>query len=273
MIINLHGKLAEHIGKSIWNLKVKSVGEAIRAIDANTNKLCHYLADAKNKDIGYEIVVDGKTCDTAEEVAMYKPDNEINIIPRIFVSKGNVGKIIAGIVLLVVAWYVIPLIAPGLAASGPGWGTAASNAIGGGFWGSVSNFAANLGMALILGGIYQLIIGSPEVPVIEDNSSFLFSGPVNTSRQGNPVPIVYGEVICGSQVIDVSVINDKYEEPTEPELDEFGVPVGEDEESNESSSTADGGVPAPETHIYYYSLKALPVKSYNVIDPNLEIII
>jgi predicted phage tail protein len=38
-----------------------------------------------------------------------------------------------------------------------------------------------------------------------DTASYLFNGPVNTTEQGNPVPVLYGRLIVGSQVVSASV--------------------------------------------------------------------
>lgn len=62
-----------------------------------------------------------------------------------------------------------------------------------------------LGAAMVLGGVVQLL--SPQRPQNNDPkpdnlASYGFdSGPVNTTQQGLPVPLVFGRVICGSAVI------------------------------------------------------------------------
>jgi predicted phage tail protein len=63
-----------------------------------------------------------------------------------------------------------------------------------------------LGGALILGGVAQLLTPVPKVPQGQgsDNDprkTFNFSGIQQTSRQGVPVPAVYGLTLVGSVVI------------------------------------------------------------------------
>jgi len=68
----------------------------------------------------------------------------------------------------------------------------------------IATFAPQIGMALILGGVSQLLFSPPQAQSVErpeNKPSFAFDGPVNTMQQGNPVPICYGELIVGSQVI------------------------------------------------------------------------
>jgi predicted phage tail protein len=40
---------------------------------------------------------------------------------------------------------------------------------------------------------------------LDPQKSYSFSGVQNTSRQGVPVPIIYGETICGSVVISAGI--------------------------------------------------------------------
>lgn len=60
---------------------------------------------------------------------------------------------------------------------------------------AVGPWATNLGTALILGGVAQMLTpvpraGSPSTQL----SSYNFSGPQNNIQQGGPVPLVYGKV-------------------------------------------------------------------------------
>jgi predicted phage tail protein len=284
MIINLHGKLAEAMGRKVWDLKVKSVSEALRGIEANTGKLFHHLVDSHGKDIGYEVIIDGESCENPQELQMEGRINEVDIIPHIQVAEG-VGKIIAGIILLIVAWYVIlPAIGAGAGlVTGSGIGAFGTGATTGGLFGGAIGVGATafiggamfkIGIALILGGLYEAIIGTPEsqsLELEESKGSFIFSGPVNQVRQGNPVPLAYGEVICGSQVIDVSVKNYPYNgyslvdgSPSSPwresalklvnlNIDQWGY-------DNSSDPT-----------IFKISQDASFIHPYSVVDPNLEI--
>jgi predicted phage tail protein len=63
-----------------------------------------------------------------------------------------------------------------------------------------------IGASLILTGVAQMISPQPELGFNTGKEaarleSFTFSGIVNTSKQGLPVPIAYGRVFVGSAVI------------------------------------------------------------------------
>jgi predicted phage tail protein len=71
-------------------------------------------------------------------------------------------------------------------------------------------FAKGIGASLALGGVAQLLTPMPTVPQGADTQddprkSYSFSGIQNTSRQGVPVPIVYGETVVGSVVISAGI--------------------------------------------------------------------
>jgi predicted phage tail protein len=69
-----------------------------------------------------------------------------------------------------------------------------------------------VGASLVLGGVSQLLTPVPTLsaPSTVDTAkdprkSYSFSGVQNTSRQGTPVPIVYGETLVGSIVISAGI--------------------------------------------------------------------
>jgi predicted phage tail protein len=114
----------------------------------------------------------------------------ISFVP-VVAGAGAVGRIIAGIALIALSFLIIPL---GIAAAGAGIATAVGLA----------------GASLVLGGIAQLLTPTPKVAQGVDKQddprkSYSFSGIQNTSRQGTPVPIVYGETVVGSVVISAGI--------------------------------------------------------------------
>ena len=61
-------------------------------------------------------------------------------------------------------------------------------------------------MGLLLGGAAMML--APDVPdgnTSEKSENYLFGGPVNTVKQGEPIPLVYGRAIVGSKTISASV--------------------------------------------------------------------
>lgn len=175
--IKLYGNLGEEIGK-IWNLQINSVAEGIRAIESQSHKLVRHLLDKDKEGVGYQVLVNGVEIGE-QELQLNREMETIEIIPILGGGDGVI-QTIAGVVLTVVGF-----IAPG------------------------AQFLIPLGIALVAGGIYQLIVGEVK-PQDFSAQSYIFQGPTNTANQGNIIPIAYGEVIVGGQIISYEVRNKTY---------------------------------------------------------------
>lgn len=68
------------------------------------------------------------------------------------------------------------------------------------------------GLALVAGGVIQMLspqakgLGTQDTP--NNRPSYSFNGAVNTSVQGNPVPLLYGRMIVGSAVISAGIYSE-----------------------------------------------------------------
>jgi predicted phage tail protein len=192
--IKLYGQLAKFIGKRVLEADVATAAEAVRMLVANFPGLEQHMADQY-----YRVTVG--TYDLAlDEIHDPAGQQDIKIMPVIVGAGGGIGKILAGIALVAFAIVFAPAAAgflgAGMAAGGSAFtlGAAASVAIG------------SIGASLVLGGIAQLITPVPKVPqgAGSDNDprkTFNFSGIQQTSRQGVPVPAVYGLTLVGSVVV------------------------------------------------------------------------
>jgi predicted phage tail protein len=132
-------------------------------------------------------------------------DDVVRVIPVITGAGGGVGKILIGAALIGIA---IASAGAGFALGAKGIGFV-STAAAGTF--SAAAVAGNIGIALVLGGVAQLITPVPQVPDYggsidnDPRQNFSFSGIQNVTREGVPVPIVYGEMVVGSVVISAGL--------------------------------------------------------------------
>jgi len=194
--IKLYGRLAKFVGQRVFEADVASAAEAVRFLLVNFPQLEKHMADQH-----YKVIVG--TYDLAlEELLDPSGMQIIKIIPVIGGAGGNpVGRIIAGVALVALA-----LVNPfGAAAIGTFGGTPIAVA-------SLMPAVATIGATLVLGGVAQLLTPTPKINTAgtpQDNNdprkSYSFSGIQQTSRQGVPVPIVYGETIVGSVVISAGI--------------------------------------------------------------------
>jgi len=187
--IKLYGKLAKFVGHRILEADVATAAEAVRFLVANWPELERHMADQH-----YRVSVGTYDLDL-EELHDPAGQQEIKIVPVMAGAGGAAGRIILGVLLIAGAFFT------GGATLGL-LGLAAPVALS-----SVLLFA---GATLVLGGVAQLLTPTPKVPTGPDTQndprkSYSFSGIQNTSRQGVPVPIVYGETIVGSVVISAGI--------------------------------------------------------------------
>ncbi len=187
--IKLYGKLAKFIGHRVLEADVATAAEAVRFLLANWPELETHMSDQH-----YRVSVGTYDLDLEE---LHHPAGAapISFVP-VVAGAGAVGRILAGIAIIA---FAIVTAGAGLIA-GLGLGFGASTAISIGL----------VGLSLVVGGVAQLLTPTPKATQGADGQddprkSYSFSGIQNTSRQGVPVPIVYGETIVGSVVISAGI--------------------------------------------------------------------
>jgi predicted phage tail protein len=197
-VIKVYGKLAKHLGQRSFKAAVKTPAEAIRFLLANFPNLRSVISEGD-----YKVTVGRSELEIGNHPEyLHYPSasfETIRIVP-VVAGAGGVGKILAGVALIAAAIILAPTGGGGfLAAAGSGFLSAgASVAIG------------SIGVSLALGGIAQLLTPTPKISQGEDSTndprkSYSFSGIQNISRQGVPVPVIYGEVFTGSIVISAGI--------------------------------------------------------------------
>jgi predicted phage tail protein len=191
--IKLYGKLAKFIGHRVLEADVASAAEAVRFLLANWPELEAHMSDQH-----YRVTVGtyDLTIDELHDPAGAAP---ISFVP-VVTGAGAVGRIILGAALIVGAFFT---------------GGATIGLLGLAAPIAVSTVLAGIGASLVLGGVAQLLTPVPKVPKGANNSgkdtdddprkSYSFSGIQNTSRQGVPVPIVYGETVVGAVTISAGI--------------------------------------------------------------------
>ena len=187
--IRVYGRLAKFLGQRVFEADVASAAEAVRFLVVNFPQLEKHMADQH-----YRVSV-GKYALTIDELHDPAGQQEIKVVP-VLTGAGATGRIIAGVALIALAF-----------ASGAGLlGAAFAKNIG------LFAIAKGIGATLVLGGVAQLLTPTPKINTPgtpQDNNdprkSYSFSGIQNTSRQGTPVPIVYGETLVGSVVISAGI--------------------------------------------------------------------
>lgn len=186
--IKLYGELGRRFGK-VHRLAVDSAAEAVRALTA---VLPGFERALTSHPVGFHVVVDRD--DRADAERLHYPVGEgeaIKIIPATAGAKSGFFQIILGAALI------------GLALFNPLAFFGAS-----GIFGSFTSAVIGIGASLVLGGVSQLLSPAPKYDASSEDKtaqSYVFGGAVNSVQQGGPVPIGYGRMIVGSQVISQGI--------------------------------------------------------------------
>ena len=198
-VVKVYGALRKKLGSCRFEFVADTPAQALKALLANFPDLEKWLIDSEKDGVAYRVTV-GKERVTEDDVtSLHLPwsEREVFSITPVLTGAGGsgIGQILVG-VALVAAALIIPAAALGLTS------TLGIGLLGGG---------------LILSGVSTLISPTPSLSAgpssrtgIRDKDavrleSFSFSGIVNTTKQGLPVPIIYGRAFTGSAVLSVGI--------------------------------------------------------------------
>lgn len=191
----LHGGLSEY-GRR-FNLHVASPAEAVRALLTQLPNLREILQNGF-----YQVRFNRHDFSEAELETEFQQGGHgvLHIVPRIQ-GAGRVGQIVAGVALLIFAWW---------------------NPFGWTVGGALLTGISSLGMGLVLGGVAQLLTKTPKLDTEQRGQkagrNTAFSNLDNTSAQGQPVPLCYGRAYCGSRVVSQGVVSRRVNTNGDPVL-------------------------------------------------------
>lgn len=183
----LDGPMGKMFGKE-WNLAVTTPNQALSLIEANKPGIMGWVRNNREKYAKYRVTITdrkGKKLSLNEQEYSLQRDEAPKIIRFTPVIEGRSAgaRILVGAVMLVVAYFAPPL-AP---------------------------YLVPMGISLMIGGLIEMLSPRPKSSnnTSEDGTSYYFNGPVNTTAQGVPVPLVYGRCLVGSQAVSASVTIDQ----------------------------------------------------------------
>lgn len=202
--VAIHGALADELGRSEWAFAVSSPAEALQAIEANTGKLIDALWRHWGAD--YFVAVNGVPVSSIEEMSVMQHADlrEITFMPAFKGAGSGSGWMILAGVLLIVLVVVAPYIGIGIGLKAGAVAGTTISATGA----AVGTLIVGMGLSLVLSGVASMLAPTPKYDQVErpeNTPSYLFNGALNTYRQGNPVPVGFGRMIVGSQIISAGV--------------------------------------------------------------------
>ena len=192
--IHLLGNLGEKFGP-LWRANCSTVSEALRLIECQCPDFKKYLIDTVEEGTNFAVRTGKELLETGEELYMNVTEDDV-YITEVPVGSGGWGKIIVGVIVIIAA--IVITFATG------GWGSASLGAAFAniGTAGQIGIMTlASIGLNLVMAGVNELLMPKPDKG--KQGGAF-FSGPINTIKQGQPVPLLYGELIVGGAPISVA---------------------------------------------------------------------
>jgi predicted phage tail protein len=192
--ISIEGHLAEVVGSS-WTLKVRNFLELFNAIEANTNKLRNYF-NARRKQY-WAIFVDDERVDAEKFMFQNIENKHVRIIPLLAGGGPVAGAIVAAIGVEGTAAIILEFVIS-----------------------AIISMAISFGLSMLMAKLMK-----PDDPQAANTTSFIFGSPENVASQGNVVPVGYGRIKAGGNVISVSSSNVDRTVWDESDLGVFGETV------------------------------------------------
>ena len=209
-------ELGEKFGAVHEYYNLRTPVDAIKLLCINHPEFQKELIESGEKGIGYKVVQAGAEFEL-EDMLLPFGSNDLIITPVIAGSGRGFGKVLLGAALIGLAFATGGSSLAFTGAGFTGGATIGSFAIGA--------MAGNIGIALALGGVAEMLSPQPEGPLniigsssqsgdrgpgssvrgMDDSQSYAYRGPVNTVGAGAIIPLVFGQCIVGGHTITASV--------------------------------------------------------------------
>lgn len=200
----LEGEIGERYGREI-TVDVDSFQEAFKLLEANYPDLRHYLIQCHEKGVGFALDVEGRSIEEEADLILPAEEGDMTIVAVPAGSKSGAAKILAAIAIIAIV--VVSGGFAGLGLFGTGGAAAtATTAATVGTLNALGTFAIGLAINLALQGIQQLMAPDPATDSASPQA-YLFNGSEQNIVQGDPVPILYGELRVPGRPISFSIVS------------------------------------------------------------------
>lgn len=178
---------------------VSSPAEAMKAMFLQVPGFEEAFRSADRKGLGFAVFTDKRQLNDTEQMLMGCPKT-LRIVPKQRGGKSAGSQILAAIAIIAITYFTA------------GAGSAGAAGFFGASAGTVASVGYAVGISMALGGITQMLSPQPgglkTKSDTENQSSYAFGGPVNTTAQGQPVPVFYGYREVGGAVVSASIVSE-----------------------------------------------------------------
>jgi len=196
--VYLEGEIGEKFGKE-FEISATSFGSVIQCLEMNFPEFRPYLVDCAEKGINFTCQVADKPIQDERELLLQYEDEGAMIITAVPAgSKSGIGKILAAVVLITLAYFTYGATTGLFGAPIGTTGLTIGQVVGA----TMFSMGISLGMA----GIQQLMAPDPSTDNQQDES-YLFQGAGQTIVEGDPVPVLYGKLRVPGRPISFEIKN------------------------------------------------------------------
>ncbi len=209
--VYLNGPISK-FGKE-WNTSVSNVGEVFKLISCQSPGFDEYIVNMlQSKTNSLEVVKGSELLVDAEDVFLPIEEDDL-IITEIPYGAGDnpLETILIGITLFVAPYAYAAYTTAAVAGTAGMLGASISAGFGAAFTGTfaiggMGAILSSIGLSLMINSVISLFTSGPETDAIsgdmEAEKAKMFAGPETVSKQGIPVPVLYGELAVGGANIN-----------------------------------------------------------------------
>lgn len=185
--IHLLGNIGTKFGTT-WRGDCVTITDAFRLIECQTKGFREYLV---NTTSNFGIRAGKDLIEHEAELLLNINQEDIYITEVPAGADSGWGKVFAAAAIIAVMYFTGGLAAPTGGGAGGVW-----------FAGSTaSNIVLAVAVNLAIAGVNEVLMPRPDKG--KPGGAF-FNGPINTIKQGQPVPVLYGELIIGGVPISIN---------------------------------------------------------------------
>ena len=214
-------ELGEKFGPVHEYHNLRTPVDAIKLLSLNYPAFAKELIESGEKGVGYK-VIQSETEFELEDMLLPFGSKDLIIAPVITGSKSGLGRVLLGGALIGLAVFT-----GGVSLGAMGFAGSAGIPLSTAYMATTAAIAVagNVGIALALGGVSQMLSPQPEGPMniigsssqsgdtgpgsslrgLDGSQSYAYRGPVNTVGAGATIPLVFGECLIGSHTVAAHV--------------------------------------------------------------------
>ena len=198
--VYLEGELGERFGRK-FVVNTNDYSEIFKCIQANRPDFLPYIRQCHENDIGFILDTEEGSVGTEDLIIpVAKGAITLSIAPA--GAKSGIAKILVAIVIVVLI-VTNPAIFAALPAGAPAGMVATNFAAGLSMYGQM---AVLLAANLALMGIQQVMAPDPAVDKNDGTTNYLFSGGASNAKEGDPIPLLYGELRVPGRPVSIEVV-------------------------------------------------------------------